>query len=170
MTLICVFKTDDGGLLPLAQIALESAGIAYEVRGPAKTDSLRWMMGQKPTIIPTVAEIFVASDVAAQAKDLLADLDRSSTLAASDPALLTGTAETQAIQLEAAGRAIATITEAQLQELSGHLEETDQQQFLVDEDGIERLRHSTAEPALVEKLIQALGDESSITVTWTVGQ
>ena len=68
--LISLFKTDDPGLLPLAKIALESAGIEYEARSAGKTDNLQWTLSQRPTNRPFVMEILVASDVAAQATRL----------------------------------------------------------------------------------------------------
>ena len=98
--LVSVFKTDDPGLLPLAKITLESAGIEYQARSFGKVDNLQWTLSQTPTIRATVTEILVTSDVADRARDLLADLTKSQTVAATDPALLTDSAEAQAIRLE----------------------------------------------------------------------
>src|SRR6187402_2875200 len=98
--LVSVFKTDDPGILPLARIALESAGIEYQARSAGKADNLQWTLSQKPTNRPTVTEIMVASDVAAQARELLADLGTSPATSVSDPAVLTASAESQTIRLE----------------------------------------------------------------------
>ena len=115
--LVSVFKTEDPGLLPLAQMALESAGIEYLTRSFGKVDNLQWTLSQKPTNAAAVMEIVVAGDVAAQARDLLADLDQSTAVSTSDPALLTDSAESQAIRLEVVntGVAVATLSEEQLQ-------------------------------------------------------
>ena len=169
--LVSVFKTADPGLLPLVRIALESAGIEYQERSSGKVDNLQWTLSQKPTTRPVVMEIFVASDAAAQARDLLADLNQSTAIASSDPGLLTDSAETQAIRLELAntGVTLATLTEEQLQTLGSHLEEAGPQQFVVDFDAIGRLRHSETDRRLVDALELALGDNTAMTVQWSVG-
>lgn len=169
--LVSVFKTGDPGLLPLAQIALESAGIEYQERSAGKVDNLQWTLSQKPTTRPVVMEILVASDVAAQARDLLADLSQSDAISSSDPGLLTDSAETQGIRLRLAdtGAPLATLTEEQLQTLGSHLEEAGPQKFLVDSDAIGRLRHSDVDRRVVDALAQALGDHTAMTIEWSVG-
>ena len=168
--LISVFKTDDPGLLPLAKIALESAGIEYEARSAGKVDNMQWTLSQKPTNRPSVMEILVASDVAAQATELLADLNSTATVAASDPAVLTGSAETHTIRVEVAdsGAVLASVNEAELQELISHLEEVGQQLYLVDFDALTRLRRAGAGDELLLRLDKALGVQDTITIRWTV--
>lgn len=169
--LVSVFKTEDPGLLPLARIALESAGIEYQERSAGKVDNLQWTLSQKPTTRPVVMEIFVASDAAAQARDLLADLSQSTAISSSDPGLLTASAETQGIRLRLANTdaALATLTEEELQTLGSHLEEAGPQQFLVDFDSLNRLRHSELDPQLVDSLEQALGNNTAMMLEWSVG-
>ena len=169
--LVSVFKTEDPGLLPLAKIALESAGIEYQARSSGKVDNLQWTMSQAPTNHPFVIEILVAGDEASRASDLLADLNQSATVSASDPAVLGDSSEPQAVRLEVAdtGLALAAVTEEQLQWLGSHLEEIGQQQYLVDHEGMARLRRSGANRDLVRQLDQALGDADSITLRWMVG-
>jgi hypothetical protein len=168
--LVSVFKTEDPGLLPLAEIALESAGIEYQARSAGKIDNLQWTLSQKPTTRPVVMEIMVASDVAAQARELLADLNQSSAVASSDPALLTDS-ESQAIKLVLTNTNItlASLTEEQLQTLGSHLEESGPQQFLVDFDAISRLRHTEVDPQLIDALEKALGENNAMTISWSVG-
>lgn len=170
--LVSVFKTEDPGLLPLAEIALTSAGIEHQTRSFGKVDNLQWTLSQKPTTRPTVSEILVASDLAAQARDLLADLDQSTAVSTSDPALLTGSAEAPAIRLDVVntGVTLAMLSEEQLQTLGSHLEESAPQQFLVDAESISRLRHSEADEHLVDAIEQALGDHDTITIRWSVGE
>lgn len=169
--LVSVFKTEDPGLLPLAQIALESAGIEYQARSAGKADNLQWTLSQKPTNRPVVLEIMVAHDVADQARDLLADLNQSTAVSTSDPALLTDSAEQQAIRLVDAstGSTLATLTEADLQQLTSHFEETGPQEFQADFESINRLRHTEIDGRLFNALRQALGDRDEMTLKWTVG-
>jgi len=168
--LVSVFKTDDPGILPLAKIALETAGIEYEARSAGKVDNLQWTLSQRPTNRPWVTEILVASDVAAQARDLLADLSASSISAASDPHMLTASAEAQAIRIEVVetGAPLATVNEEGLQQLGSHLEDAGPQQFLVDHEAIARLRRSGAADELLLRLTDALGEAESITIRWAV--
>ena len=72
--LVSVFRTGDPGLLPLATMALDEAGIEYLLRHAGKSDSFDWMMSQTPTNRPIDQEILVTSDVADQARALLGDL------------------------------------------------------------------------------------------------
>ena len=169
--LVSVFKTEDPGLLPLAKIALETAGIEYQARSAGKVDNLQWTMSQAPTNRPFVMEILVAGDVAGRASDLLADLNQSATVSASDPAVLGDSAEPQAVRLEVAGTALAlaTVTEEQLQWLGSHLEETGQQEYLLDDEGMMRLQRSGTNRDLVRVLGHALGDSERVTLRWSVG-
>src|SRR4030095_1360846 len=140
--LVSVFKTGDPGLLPLAKIALESAGIEYQSRIAGKVDNLQWTLSQSPTNRPVVMEILVTGDEAARASDLLADLNQPATISASDPAVLGDSIESPAVRLEVAetGLALTTVTEEQLQWLGSHLEEIGQQEYLVDDEAMLRLQ------------------------------
>src|SRR4051812_30905360 len=118
-----VFTTDDPGLVPLAKIALELAGIDYQARSAGKADNLQWTLSQSPTNRPVVIEFFVSSDDAARARDLLSDLAQSTTVGATDPSALTITAESQAIQIRdvTTGLTLARVSEEELQQISSHL-------------------------------------------------
>jgi hypothetical protein len=165
-----VFTTDDPGLVPLAKIALESAGIDYQARSAGKADNLQWTLSQSPTNRPVVIEFFVSSDDAARARDLLSDLAQSTTVGATDPSVLTITAESQAIQIRdvTTGLTLARVSEEELQQISSHLEEDGPEQFVVDAEALESLRHAGADPRVVGALSQALGDQDQIRIAWTV--
>jgi hypothetical protein len=170
--LVQVFRTDDAALLPLATMALESEGIQYQVRHAGTEDSYEWQMSQTPTTRPMVVEIVVASDVAARARDLLVDLEGSTT--ASADALIPaadGQATPPTVTLENAesGVSIGTISESQLQELTAHLEEEKPQQYYVTPETVEVLQGAGADPALVSMLRAAASSHPrGISVRWIV--
>ena len=169
--LVSIFKTDDPGVLPLATMALDAEGIAYTVHNQGKVDSLEWVMSQPPTIRPVVLEILVTSDVAVKARDLVVDLERDMRGASPlDPAALATSADSPTARLEdaASGIVIGAITEAQLQELSSHLEEDQPRHYFVDASTIEMLESANADAVLVSLLRQAVGTGDGLMVRWTV--
>jgi hypothetical protein len=168
--LVSVFKTDDSGLLPLATMALDAEGIEHVVRNAGKFDTLQWTLSQKPTSRPIVVEIVVAKADAARARDLLADLDRLSEMPATAPAMPPAAAEPPSIRLEdaATGIALGAISEAQLQELTSHLEEDAPGQYFVTPATIELLEEKKADRDLVRLLRQAVGSGDGLTVRWKV--
>ena len=166
-----VFTTDDPAVLPLATMALENEGITYQVRHAGKDDSLQWMMGQTPTTRPVVLDVMVASDVAARATELLADLSSRPTAAATAPPVpLAEGAEPPAIHLEsvATGASLATITEAQLQEITSRLQETGTQEYTIDEAALRELESSSADPALIDVLRTAAASAGDLVIRWAV--
>ena len=169
-TVVTIFKTDDHALLPLAEATLQSAGIQFQARSFGKADNLQWTLSQSPTIRPFVIELLVSSEDADKARDLLADLNLSTAVGTSDPAVLVDTTESQAIRLEdaASGQSIAQVSEAQLQQLISHLEETAPQQFVLDRDALDHLLHTDMDPQVIDKLSQALGEQDEATIRWTV--
>lgn len=169
--LVSIFKTDDPGVLPLATMALEAEGIEYSVHNAGKNDSLEWQMSQQPTNRPVVMEILVTSDVAARARDLVADLQRPlSNLAHSDPAAIVDTLDPPAIWLEDAvtDRLLGQISEAQLQELTSRLEEEAPEQYFVDSETIDTLVESHADAQLIALLREAVGDGDGLVIRWSV--
>lgn len=170
--LVSVFKTDDQGLLPLAVLTLESAGIEHFVKSEGKFDSLQWVMSQPPTNRPVVLEILVADDMAFRARDLLADLEHTAGAAIAsaspaDPAL----ADPPAITVENArsGAPLGALTEAQLQDLVSRLEPEAPQQYFVDGATLDMLEQAHADPALIDLLRQAIGDAGDgLAIRWLV--
>jgi hypothetical protein len=174
-TVVSIFRTEDPGVLPLATMALDAEGIAYSVRSAGKADTLQWTIAQKPTNRPVVMEIVVARDVAVKARDLVVDLEQPlgalTEPAAVDPAALADAADAPAaIRLEdaATGVTIGAITEAQLQELTSHLEEESPRQFFVNAATIEMLESRRADASLVQLLRAAAGDGDGRSIRWTV--
>lgn len=171
--LVSIFRTDDPGVLPLATMALEAEGIDYAVRNAGKADSLQWQMSQQPTNRPVVLEIVVTSDIAAKARDLVVDLEQPAfALASPDPSAVMASNEPDepaTIRLEeAAGhREIGTITEAQLQSLTSHLEEEQPQQYFISPATLELLEQAHADPGLMDILRRAVGP-GGLAIRWLV--
>jgi hypothetical protein len=171
--LVPVFSTDDPARVPLAQLTLDTEGIEYLVKeGPRGVDTMGWTIAQPATNRPRVVTLLVASDVAARARDLLADLEDApgSNTAATDPVFEATTAASTSIQLEDAssGMAIGSITENELQELTTHLDEESPQQYFIDKDTIATFEHANVEPGLVELLRRTIGDGAGRTIRWIV--
>lgn len=165
---VSVFRTDDPAVLPLATIALEAEGIEYEVRDADKQDSYEWQMSQPSTTLPRVMEIVVASDVAAKARDLLVDLERSPS-AAAGAGVPPGDPPTVTLEEAGSGRAIGTVTESQLQNLTAHMEEEAPQQYFVTPATIEMLQDAGVEPAVVDMLrTVAASQPEGVSVRWVV--
>src|SRR5689334_7780959 len=131
-----------------------------------------WTIAQPATNRPRVITLLVAPDVAARARDLLADLEDApqSNTAATDPVFEATTAASTAIQLEdtSTGSPIGSITENELQELTTHLDEESPQQYLIDQKTIATLEHANVEPGLVDLLRRTIGDGEGHLIRWIV--
>ena len=168
-----VFKTDDPAVLPLATMALDGEGIEYFVRHAGKSDSLQWMMSQDPTTRPIAVEIVVGPDVAAKARELLADLADPIPTAAPESASadLIATFEPPAVTLEDSvdGTVVGAITESQLQELTSRLEEEGDHEYLITGETVDMLQTAGVETGLIDLLRQAVGpDGSGRAIRWVV--
>jgi hypothetical protein len=171
-SLISIFRTDDPGVLPLVEIALQTEGIEYLVRHADKADSMNWTIAQTPTIRPVVMEVLVAPDVASRARDLVADLENPAAVRLPGAGAAVGVSPdtTASIRLEDAerGAEIASVTDADLQSITSHLDEQGPQSFLVDARALERLGHAHADESLRDALRSALGDRDAMVIRWSV--
>lgn len=169
--LVPVFTTDDPAVLPLATMALDAEGIDYVVKSAGKADTMQWAMSQTPTIRPVVMEIVVTGDVAARARDVVADLERPlSAGALPEPAAVAESFEPPTVHLENAttGASIGTITEAQLQSLASHLEEDAPQQYILNAEALQTLREAHADAPLVALLKGATDPDRDLVIRWVV--
>ena len=152
--LVSVFKTDDPAVLPLATMALEGEGLEYFVKNAGKSDSLQWMMSQAPTTRPIAVEIVVGPDVAARARELLADLENPLPTAAPESASadLIATSEPPAVTLEDSvdGTLVGAITESQLPELTSRLEEEGDHEYLITGETVAMLQTAGVEAPVIE--------------------
>jgi hypothetical protein len=133
---------------------------------------MAWTLTIPPTNRARVMQLLVAPDVAARARELLADLEDapSSSVPAADTIFETAAASSTVIQLEdaATGILIGTITENELQELTTHLDEESPQHYFIDSDTIGALEHARVDPELVDLLRHAVGDGNGLILRWTV--
>ena len=173
-SIVSVFKTSDPAVLPLATMALEGEGIEYFVKNAGKSDSLQWMMSQDPTTRPMAVEIWVGSDVAEKARDLLVDLENpvptsiapdlsaSVDVAASEPPTVT-------LEDAVAGTVVGAITESQLQELTSRLEEGSEHEYFITGETVDMLQTAGADARLIDLLRGAVGaDGSGRAIRWVV--
>ena len=173
-SLVSVFRTEDAGVLPLVEIALKSEGIEYFVRHAGKADSMDWTQSQAPTIRPVVLEVLVAPDVAARARDLVVDLENPAAAALPAAGATVGvspdTSQTSAIRLDDVDRGteIATVTEADLQLLTSHLEEQAPQSYVIDGGALQRLEEARSDASLLSAFRSALGDRDGMVIRWSV--
>ena len=170
--LVKVFSTDDPARVPLAELTLQGEGIEYLLReGPRGVDTMGWTLTLPATNNPRIINVLVTADVAARARELLADLENApASSGAPDPVFEASAASSASIQLEdvSTGIPIGTLTENELQELTAHLEEESPQQYFVDQNTIDMLTDAHATPALIDLLRRALGDGEALSVRWTV--
>lgn len=170
-SVVSVFKTSDPAVLPLATMALETAGIEYFVKHAGKSDSLQWMMSQDPTTRPIAVEILVGSHAEKQARDVLAGLENPTAIPADPLPDGTSVPEPPTVTLEDArnGALIGAITEWQLQELTSRLEEDGEQQYFVDGSTVDMLQAAGADSELVELLRRAVRSAGSgLPIRWIV--
>jgi hypothetical protein len=174
LNLVSVFHTSDAGLLPLAELALEGAHIEYLVRR-AKT-MLETAYRQPNTDFQTPvdpAEILVRAADAAQARDLLVDLENPAAVAASSleptPAEWEKTPVPNVQLIDAAnGIAFGRITEEQFQQLQDRLEENDAHEdgYFISDSTIEMLEDAEVDRTVTSMLRTALGDREGLQVKW----
>ena len=171
-SLVKVFRTDDSAVLPLATMALDAEGIAYQVKHAGRHDSFDWMMSQTPTTRPVILEVLVAADVADRARELLADLaSRAPEAAAAPPPVATAEgSEPPAIHLQSGSSdaSLGTISEAQLQELTSRLTEAGPQQYRIDDEALRELESASADPALIDLLRTAVARSGDLVIRWVV--
>jgi hypothetical protein len=172
--LVSVFKTSDPGVLPLATMALDGEGLEYIVRNSGKVDSMEWAMSQQPTNRPIVVEIFVTSDVATRARDLLVDLEQPVPASPMTESELTASAMAAAppsvtIEDAVSGARIGDLNESQLQELTSRLEEDGPQRYFITGATVDMLQEAHVDAGLVGLLRQAVGaDGSGRVIRWSV--
>jgi processive 1,2-diacylglycerol beta-glucosyltransferase len=187
--LVPVFYTVERGLLPLATMALEEAGIPHVVRHPHISGIIVGERSDLASAGPAdqaPMEILVASEDESRAHRVLDDLARSGPGASmpaagtsAEPGVApagvsasTSVGEAGAVVLDAqTGAKIAQLTDDQLAWLGRHLElessgDTD---YYLDRPTIEMLERAGADTALVATLRSALGAREGIDVRWSRG-
>jgi hypothetical protein len=174
VTLVSVFQTNELGLIPLAEMALDQEEIEYFVRdgkGPLSAGG-RTYRGDVPDM---GIEILVRTNDAGRARELLADLEHegapetapsSTPVAVSTPVLAPGSAVD--VYDSASGAVIGQASEEQLRWLDEHLEResSTDEDYYIDTLTLEMLRDAKGDPALIDLLRRALGDREGMDIRW----
>jgi processive 1,2-diacylglycerol beta-glucosyltransferase len=179
MNLVAVLRTAEPGLLPLAKLTLDQAGIPYVVSERGGTIMQLGYAPDSPANAPPVAfEILVNEEDAAQARELVADLEAgvsapAETSAPPAPAKtdLASPAEPAVSLTDLDGnRPIGRITDAQLEAMLTHLEKesADDREFYVTNATIDMLSDAGLDAAVVAMLRAALGTRDGMDMRWDV--
>jgi hypothetical protein len=181
--IVPIFRTADEGLLPLATLALEKAGIEYAVRTAGLSDVFG-VSHPTPGFSSTglAVEIYVRQDDAARARDMVVDLEQSAAAAepperAVAPTVATAREAAVIAQPQAApvalidaesGRELGALSAAQFDWLASHLEleSSDDDDYYIDGPTLDMLQQDGAAAGLLDALRQALGSRDSITIRW----
>lgn len=177
MNLVAVLRTAEPGLLPLAKMTLDQAGIPYVVSERGGTIMQRGYAPESPVNAPPVAlEILVNQEDAAQARELLADLEAGVSAPAETAAPpapektdLASPAEPAVILTDLDGnRLIARITDAQLDTMLTHLEKesADDRDFYLTSATIDMLAEAGLDADVVTVLRAALGSRDGMDIHW----
>lgn len=179
--LVSVFRTADEGLLPLAALALDQAGIDYTVRRAGLSD----VFGvSHPTpgfsSTGTAVEIAVRQADAARVRDLLSDLERAGSSAAAPvrepeatpiaqaPAATPPSRQVVTLIDAESGRAAGTISRDEFEWLTARLvlESSADDDYYVDGATIEMLEQEGADAALLGVLRGAVAGRDGVTLRW----
>jgi processive 1,2-diacylglycerol beta-glucosyltransferase len=178
--LVPVLQSAEGGLIDLARIALEQAGIYYAVQPASeaphrKADRQLWGITSGP---PDAAAVVVLEHDADRAREVLSGLqhDAGAIASAGSPPPAsgrTGPTGVASIVLRDAERGtfIGRVSEAQLDFLVEQLEQESEQDrsYYVDAATIDMLAAAGADETLVTLLRCALAGREGVDITWMDG-
>ena len=178
--LVTVFETTEAALLPLAQSALEQAGIESATENRGISDEILGARSSR-----TVGEtdtpllIVVRAEDAARAREVLSDLGTAASPAtteappaAAERRAMTSNGEAMAGDIEltdaASGARLGQLTASQFASLSAHLEleSVDDVDYYIDEPTVAMLEDKQADPAAIALLRKALMNRTEATVRW----
>ncbi len=177
--IVPVFRTADEGLLPLATLALDEAGIEYTVR-KAGLSEVFGVSHPTPGFESTglAVEVLVLADDAERARELLAELEQGQPVAV--PGLQAGEVQGAAaaeappvpVRVELVdgdtGQPAGALSGAQFEWLSSRLvlESPDDRDYWVDAATIEMLEAEGADAELLQTLRRALGTRDGVNLIW----
>jgi hypothetical protein len=176
-----VFHTPDAGVLPLAELALQGEDIAYSVRR-LSTDARRpYNVAVTDFNNPLdAAEIIVARDDAARARELLVDLEQSVPAPCGEvvaPPVVprerraAPRESSRSVQLSdaATGQPLGAISPADLGTLIDLLEEESEtsRDYYIDAATIDMLADNGASETLVALLRSGLGPRPGLDIRWS---
>jgi hypothetical protein len=181
--LVPVLNVSETGLLHLARLTLDQAGMEYLVRDVGMSESY-FGRRSNPIIGETVPplEIVVRAEDAAKARELLANLEAFPTAppAPEPPEAAAGQMRSSStlpsdnsdevvdlFNLET-GALIGTVSDAQFETIAEHLEQesTDDDDFYIDGATIAMLEQDGADAAGLALLRKALGTQQGLDIRW----
>ena len=175
--IVTVFVTADEGLLPLATLALDQAGIEYAVRKTGLSDVFG-VSHPTPGFESTglAASIQVLADDERRARDVLADLEQArpepavADIDATEAPIDEGRAASDRIELFEAetGLSVGTLSRPEFEWLAGKLvrESTDDRDYWINLPTIQMLEEQGAADGLLHVLRRALGTKTGVNVRW----
>jgi hypothetical protein len=180
--LISIFETTEPGVLPLAQIALDEAGIEYAVQNRGFVDQI---LGRRSSMTvgetDTPLHIVVRAEDEARAREVLRDLgtanaapppDAIAAEQATPPAhrAATGVAASGDVEITDAdsGVRLGSLTPEQFDSMAAHLEleSSRDDDFYIDEPTIAMLEEQHAKPAVLALLRGALAGRTEMNIRW----
>ncbi len=172
---VVAFETTDPGVLPLAEIALQQAGIEYTIQNGGISDIiLGARAGRRLRENERPIEVVVRAEDESRARECLDDLRTADAAIApavppaSTPVAAGTVASGGTIHLVDAetGGPIGDITDAQFRFLAECLEaeSLDDSDYYIDEPTLALLEDKHADPALIEMLRRALGTREGLDV------
>ncbi len=175
--IVTVFATADEGLLPLATLALEQAGIEYAVRKVGLSEVFG-VSHPTPGFESTglAASIQVLQDDEKRARGVLADLEQarpepvSSDVEEPEPPLAEVSVPADRIELfeGETGTPVGAVSRAEFDWLSGKLvkESTEDRDYWIDAPTLQMLEEHGADETLLDILRRALGTKAGVNVRW----
>jgi processive 1,2-diacylglycerol beta-glucosyltransferase len=179
--LVSVFETTEAGLLPVAQLALDEAGIEHSVQNRGFVDQL---FGRRSSMTvgetDTPLHIVVRAEDEARARDVLRDLGSANAAApadalATEPAAPAAGAPPRApmggdVEITDAdsGAPLGFLTPEQFDSMAAHLEleSTRDDDYYIDAATIAMLEAQQANPAVLALLRAALAGRTEMNIRW----
>jgi len=176
--IVQVFHTADEGLLPLATLALDHAGIEYSVRKAGLSDVFG-VSHPAPGLGSTGlgVSIHVLADDEARARAVLADLEQVTPMPpvegepdTDEPRRDDLPASPERVELfdGGTGSPLGTLSPAEFAWLSRHLvrESDDDRDYWVDSATLDMLERQGADEKVLQLLRRALGSRDGVNVRW----
>ena len=173
LSLVSVIRTDEVGLIPLVQMALDQAGIEFILRDVSNAPEAAGGRAMRGNPSQMLEEILVTADDESRAREIIEALRTSQSAVppqSSTPARDGGPMDGATIELLDAetGRPVGRITGPQLQWLIDQLEEesAEDSDYYIDGPTLDMLQEAGADPALILMLRTALGSREGIEIRW----
>lgn len=178
--LVSIFETTEAGLVPVARLALEEAGIEYAVQNRGFVDQL---LGRRTSMTvgetDTPLHIVVRAEDEARAREVLGGLgsgkpgvpaETSTRLAAPDAGTSPRKPVPGGVEITdtESGERLGSLTSPQFDSLATHLEleSSEDDDYYIDAATVAMLEEKQVDPTAVTLLRQALAGRTDVTIRW----